>query len=294
MSSRAWAAFAAVSALWGIPYLFIKIAVDGGVSPGFLAWARVVLAAALLLLFAWRAGVLGPVRAYWRVLIIFSIVEIVVPYPLLAVGEQHVSSSLAAILIATFPLIVAVLTARFDPSQRPTGRRLAGLLIGFAGVVALVGIDVAGHGDALVGALALMGVAIGYAVGPIILSRHLTALDPRALMGATMAIASVLLTPAAMLDPPSSTPSTDALISIAVLGIFCTALAFAIMAFLIGETGPGRAVVITYINPIVAVALGVIVLSERPGPGAIAGLLLILAGAWLATARDRPAAEAAS
>ena len=283
MSARAWAIFGAVSVLWGIPYLFIKVAVDDGVPPAFLAWVRVILAAALLLAIAWRAGTLATLRGHWRWLAAFAVAEITIPFPLIAAGEQHVASSLAAIIIATAPLFVALLAIRFDASERVNGRRLVGLLIGLLGVVALVGIDVAGRGSELVGVLAVLVAAFCYAVGPMVLKRHLAELDQRASMGAALAIAAVLLTPAVALDPPSEALTGEALAALVVLGILCTAAAFVFYGMLIAEVGAGRALVITYINPIVAVALGVAILGERPGAGAIAGLLLILAGSWLST-----------
>ena len=283
MSVRAWTAFAAVSTLWGIPYLFIKVAVDDGVPPAFLAWTRVWLGAAVLLALAHRAGVLGSVHGRLRWLAIFAVVEISIPFPLIAAGEQHVSSSLAAILIASVPLIVAVLAVRFEPGERATGSRLAGLLVGFAGVVALVGLDVAGRADELLGALAILIAAVGYAVGPMVLKRHAADLDPRAAMGVSLAMAGVILTPFAAADPPAVTPPPEALAALAILGFACTAAAFVFYYALIAEVGPGRATVITYVAPVVAVALGVTVLGERPGAGAVAGLLLILAGSWLST-----------
>jgi drug/metabolite transporter (DMT)-like permease len=283
VSARAWAAFAAVSTLWGIPYLFIKIAVDDGVPPFFLAFVRVALGAVVLLTLAWRAGVLGSLRGRGRWLAMYAIVEIALPFPLIAAGEQHVPSSLAAILIAAVPLIIALLALRFDASERVDGRRLAGLLMGLAGVVALVGLDVAGRTDELLGAGAILVAAVGYSIGPMVFNRQLADLDPRAAMGAALAVAACALAPFAVLDPPAATPPAPALASLAVLGLFCTAAAFVFFAALIAEVGPGRAAVITYVAPVVAVALGVTVLGERPGAGAVAGLLLILAGSWLST-----------
>jgi drug/metabolite transporter (DMT)-like permease len=283
MSVRAWTCFAVVSTLWGIPYLFIKVAVDGGVPPAFLAWARVTLGALVLLTLAWRAGTLRTVRGRWRWLAMYTVFEIVIPFPLIPAGEQRIASSLAAILIATVPLIVALLALRFDHAERATGRRLVGLLVGLGGVVALVGIDVAGNGRELLGAAAIGVAAFGYAVGPMVLKRTLADLDPRATMGAALALASVLLTPAAVIAPPRAMPSGSALLSIGVLGLFCTAAAFVFMGILVAEVGPGRALVITYVNPVVAVTLGVTILGESVGPGAVAGLLLILAGSWLST-----------
>jgi drug/metabolite transporter (DMT)-like permease len=283
VSARAWAIFGGVSVLWGIPYLFIKIAVDDGVPPAFLAWVRVILAATLLLAASWRAGTLQTVRGQWRWLAVFAVAEITIPFPLIAAGEQHVASSLAAIIIATAPLFVALLAIRFDASERVKGRRLAGLVIGLSGVVALVGIDVAGRGDELLGALAILAAAFCYAIGPMVLKRHLAKLDQVASMGSALAIAAVLLTPAVALDPPSAPLSGEAIAALVVLGLLCTAAAFVLYGMLIAEVGAGRALVITYINPVVAVALGVAILGERPGAGAIAGLLLILAGSWLST-----------
>ena len=152
MSTRAWTSFAAVSVLWGIPYLFIKVAVEDGVPPAFLAWARVLLAALVLCALAWHRGLFASLRGRWRWVVFYAVVEISIPFPLIAAGEQHVSSSLAAILIAAVPLIIAVLAIRFDADERVRGARLIGLLMGFTGVIALVGIDVAGRSDELLGA----------------------------------------------------------------------------------------------------------------------------------------------
>jgi drug/metabolite transporter (DMT)-like permease len=289
VSRRAWIFFAIVSVLWGIPYLFISVAVDGGVPPAFLAWARVLLGALLLLPLAWRAGVLGSLRGRARWLFPYAVAEIVIPFPLIAAGERHVSSSIAAILIAAVPLIVAVLALMgFDRSERVGGLRLVGLLVGFAGVIALVGVDVAGNRDELLGAGAILLAAVGYAVGPMTLQRGLGDLDPRAIMAGALSIAAVLLTPFAGADLPNGTPSASALASIVVLGVLCTAAAFVFFAALVSEVGAGRALVITYVAPVVAVAAGVIVLGERPGVGSIAGLLLIFAGSWLATGGGLP------
>jgi drug/metabolite transporter (DMT)-like permease len=272
-----------MSVLWGIPYLFIKVAVDGGLSPAFVAWSRVVLAAAVLLVLAKRAGVLGALRGRGRWLAAYALLEISIPFPLIAAGERHVDSSVAAIIIASVPLMIAVLAIRFDKAERATGSRLAGLLVGFTGVVVLVGIDVAGESDELLGAALILIASMGYAVGPMILRRHLSEFDQRGVMAVALAIAAVFLTPFAAATPPTALPDLDATLSIIVLGLFCTAAAFVVFGRLIAEIGPGRALVITYVNPVVALALGMAVLGEHPGAGAIAGLLLILAGSWLST-----------
>jgi drug/metabolite transporter (DMT)-like permease len=283
MSRRAWLAFTAMSLIWGVPYLLIRIAVRDGVPPGTLAWTRVALAAALLLALAWRAGTLGTVRGRWRWLLAYAVAEVTIPFPLIAAGEQHVSSSLAAIVVASVPLIGALLAIRFDHSEKPTPVRALGLLLGFGGVIALVGIDVAGHGKELLGTGAILLSAVGYAIAPMVIKHRLADLDPRATIGASLLIASVLLLPLVVLDPPHRVPGVGTIAAVVVLGLLCTALAFVIFMVLIREAGTSRATVITYVNPVIAVALGVVLLSERPGAGAVAGLLLILAGSWLST-----------
>lgn len=283
MSARAWMIFAAVSTLWGVPYLLIKIAVDGGVTPGLLAWGRVALGAVVLLGLARRSGSLRGLRGRWRWLAAYAVLEVSIPFPLIATGERDISSSLAAIIIATVPIIVALLALRFDHAERASGTRLVGLFMGLLGVIVLVGIDASGNLNTLLGAGAVLIAAVGYAAGPMIYKRHLADLDPRAGMGAALAIAALVLAPVAALDLPVRTPSAGAVGAVVVLGLVCTALAFALMAVLLAEIGPSRALVITYINPVIAVVLGVTLLGEQPGAGAVAGLLLILAGSWLST-----------
>jgi len=283
MTRRAWTAFAAASVIWGVPYLFIKIAVDHGVTAPVLAWGRVTLAAVVLLALARRAGMLGGLRSRWRWLLAFAVAEIAIPFPMLAIGEERVPSSLAAIMVATVPLIGALLAMRFDHSERPTPVRALGLAIGFTGVIALVGIDVAGRRAELLGIGAIMVTATGYAIGPMLLKHRLAGLDPRATMGASLALASLILLPWAALDLPGHAPSAGGIGAVVVLGLLCTAAGFVVFAILIGEAGTSRATVITYVNPVVAVTLGVLLLGEHPGAGAVAGLLLILAGGWLST-----------
>jgi len=288
LTRRAWLAFAAASVIWGIPYLFIRIAVRDGITPPVLAWGRVTLGALVLLVLALRAGTLPTLRGRWRWLLAYALAEIAIPFPLIATGEQHVASSLAAITISTVPLIGALLALRFDHAERPTPTRALGLALGFGGVVALLGIDVAGDGQELVGCGAILIAAVGYAIGPMVIKHRLGGLDPRATMGASLALASVLLAPVAALDPPRTAPPTGAIASVIVLGLVCTAAAFVIFTVLIREAGTSRATVITYINPVVAAALGITLLGERPGAGAVAGLLLILAGSWLSTGGRLP------
>ena len=288
MSARASSLFAAVSILWGIPYLLIKISVDGGIPPVPLSWGRMVLGGAVLLALAGRSGSLHQLRGHWRALIAYSIVELAIPLPLIATGERHIASSLAAIVVATVPLLVALLALKMDRTQKVTGRRLAGLCLGLVGVALLVGVNASGKTAALLSVGAVFVAAIGYAAGPLILNRHLGDVDPRASMGTTLAIAALILTPLAVIDWPARAPTAGALSAGVALALLCSALAFVVMAKLIGAIGASRAVVITYVNPVIALILGVVFLSERPGIGSIIGLVLILAGSRASTVRSKP------
>lgn len=288
MTPRAWLLFGAVSLVWGVPYFFIKVAVDDGVPPGFVAWSRVALAATILLPVAARRGAIRGLGGRWPAVGAYAACEVAVPFLLIAVGEQHISSSLAAILIASMPLMVALLSVRYSPADKPTGPRLAGLLIGFGGVVALLGVDVAGRPGELLGATLVLVATLGYAAATIIVNRRLADLDPIGPIAVSLGLATVALLPAAVAGPPGELPSPGTLGSLAVLGVVCTALGLVLFFRLVIEAGPSRAAVITYVNPLVAVVLGVLVLDERLGVMAVAGLLAILGGSWLAT---RPASR---
>ncbi len=288
MTSRAWLLFILSSVIWGVPYLFIKIAVDAGIAPAFVAWSRIALAAALLLPLAIRRNVLRGLRERTAAIIGYTASEVAVPFILISIGEQYITSSLTAILVATMPLMVALLSLRLMPGEHLSGKRLLGLLIGFGGVVALLGFDVAGRTTELLGAALVLVATLGYAIAPIIVSRRLADLDPLGPVTASLLIATVALLPPAIATFPSQLPSVSALIAIAVLGIICTAAGLIVFFRLIAEAGPSRASVITYVNPLVAVVVGVVALGERLSLVSGVGLGLILVGSWVSTGGSHP------
>ena len=283
MTRAAWSAFGVMSVVWGGSYLLIEVAERGGVPALWVAWLRVVLAAIVLLALAARDGTLPALRGRARWVLAYGLIEISVPFPLIALGEVHVASSLTAIIIASVPLFGALLAFGFDREERPTRTRSLGLGLGFLGVVTLVGLDVAGRSGELLGAGEILVAAVGYACGPLIVKHGLAGLDPRAMMGASLAVAALVLAPFSLSRLPDQVPDAGAVASVLALGFICTALAFVVFAVLIREAGPSRATVITYVNPVVALALGVGLEGERPGAAALGGLLLILAGSYLAT-----------
>jgi len=286
VSRRGWWLFAAMSLIWGIPYLLIKVAV-GGVAPPVLVLARVTVGAALLLPLAIRRRELRPLLPYWPWLVLFALVEIVTPWLLLSEAETRLSSSLSGLLIASVPILVAVLSRLTGGSDRLTAARWTGLLIGLGGV-ALLMVDGGTHGDT--GSVAeVLLVAVCYAIGPLIVARKLSELPPLGMTTACLAFAAVLYSPLAALTWPSAMPAAKVIAALAALAVICTAVAFLGFFALIAEAGPARATVITYVNPAVAVALGVLVLGERLTPAMAAAFALILGGSVLATRTGRAA-----
>lgn len=287
MTRRGWLLFWTMCALWGVPYLLIRVA-GREVSPFVLVVARTGVAALILLPWAgWR----GDLRGLWRhrrLVLGFAVIEITLPFTLIAYGEQHLSSSLTGLLVAAVPLCVALLALRFDAGERVRGVRLVGLGVGFGGVALLLGLDVGGDRQALLAAGAVLLAAVSYAAGALLIKRAAATVPPLALPAGGLAVATLLLAVPAALTAPSSVPSMRALLALAVLAVVCTAIALVLFTALVAEVGPSRSTVITYVNPAVAVALGVALLGEPVTAATGAGFLLILAGSWLSTGGAPP------
>jgi drug/metabolite transporter (DMT)-like permease len=270
--------------IWGIPYLFIKIAV-GELTPATLVFLRSVIGASLLLPIAIGRKDLAPLLPYWKWILAYTFVEVAAPWFLLSDAERRISSSLTGLLIAAVPTIGALL-ALVTGGDRLDSRRIAGLALGFLGVAALVGLDV--HADDL-GAIGQVGlVAIGYAIGPMIIERKLGTLPALGVVAASLGITALVYAPFGLIQLPSTLPSPSVIFAVAVLGVVCTALAFVVFFALIGEVGGPRATVITYVNPAVALALGVALLHEPFTFGIAIGFVLIVLGSVLATRRAPP------
>jgi drug/metabolite transporter (DMT)-like permease len=291
VSWRSWVAFAALGIMWGVPYYLIKVAVQE-LSPWVIAWGRVSLAACILLPIAWRRGALRSLGRHKLALFAFALVEFVVPLSVIALGEQWISSSITGILIATVPLWV-ILLSRFFGVREPVGAwRLAGLALGFIGVVALLGLGTISGVLGWAGVACMLAASVGYAIGPLIIQRHLDGLDAFGPLAASLVIASVVLLIPAALAMPGQLPAAVTLASIAILGVVCTAMAMLLMFYLVSNAGASRASLITYVNPAVATLLGVWLLHEHLGLGGITAFALILLGSWLATRGARQRNEA--
>ncbi len=287
MSRRGVILFLSLGLIWGLPYLLIKVSVEY-LSPEVIIFLRVFLAAIILLPIVIKRGYLRQLKGHWKWVFIFAIVEIAFPFGALTFAEVKLSSSMTGLLIAAVPIVSAIFAWRLGIDDRITGNRILGLTIGVLGVAALVGLDVTG-GEIISAALLAITV-IGYALGPIIVSQKLSQAPALAAIAMAMVINSVIYAPLAFISRPNETVPVNVWLAVAVLGAVCTALAFMLFFSLVAEVGPARTTVITYINPAVAVILGVLVLSEPITLGLLIGFPLILIGSFLAT-RKGPAFE---
>ena len=289
MTRRSWALFAAMCLIWGVPYLLIRVAVRD-FDPGTLVFARTAIGGLILLPFALAAGGFGPVLRRWRPLLAFTVIEVVVPWLMISDAERVLSSSLTGLLVAAVPLVGVVVARVGGTDDRGGGPlRYLGLLLGLAGVVLLLGLDV---GDVRVGAVLEMGVvAIGYAVAPVIMARRLADLPSIPVVASALLLTAIGYLPYAAFHWPTSM-SGEVAWSVVGLGVICTAVAFVVFFALIAAIGPARSTVITYVNPAVAVLLGVLLLDEKFTLGIAIGFPLILVGSVLAARRAEPVSPA--
>jgi drug/metabolite transporter (DMT)-like permease len=285
--------FAAASVIWGSSFLFIRVAVEY-IPPAVVVFGRTALGAAFLVPLAARRRAFRGLRPVIVPVAVVTLLDMAAPTFLTAWGEQHVSSSIAGILTATDPLFTALLALWLIRSEVPDRRRSLGLVIGFAGVVALLGIDVRGDAAELLGAGAVILSALGYAGAALLYRRWLADAPAVAVTALMTVISSVAFLGPAAAGLPRQAPPASSIVALATLGIVNTGIAYWLFYLLIDEAGAATASVITYVMPVVALFLGVGLLGERLTAGAIAGLILIALGAWLATSRHTPAEVLAS
>jgi drug/metabolite transporter (DMT)-like permease len=285
--------FAAMAVLWGVPYFFIKIAV-AELPPVTLVAARTAIAAAVLLPVALWRGDLRQLRGRLPAVVGLMLLEVTIPFVLISAGEQRIASSLTGLLIASLPMMIALLALRLDASERVDRLQLLGLCLGLAGVAALLGLDVGRDGAQLLGAAMVLLATLMYAFGVLLVKHSFSDVSPIGPATAAVALNTLVLAPFALASAPHRVPSPQVMLALLGLGLLCTAVAFLVYFALIVEAGAGRATVITYVNPAIAVALGVAVLGERLTPVTIAGFVLVIAGSWLSTRGPRPPTETPS
>jgi drug/metabolite transporter (DMT)-like permease len=288
MSRKGWLLFIAISIFWGIPYFFIKVAVSD-LDPAIVVFARIGIAAIVLLPVAFQRKALGQFRGRWPLLIALAFVHLAIPFLLISYGEQHISSSLTSLLIASEPLLIALFAFRFDPSERVRGLRLLGLFVGLGGVVTLLGFDISGDSQKVPGAVLVLLAATGYAASALLAKQpSIVALPRLGVVTVECSIATIILLPLAIVHWPTKMPTLPVIASLLALGLVCTALALLTFFALIAEVGASRGAAFTYVNPAVSVLLGVVLLNEGLNIATLSGFLLIILGSWLSTGGTLP------
>ena len=280
VSARGWLLFSAMSVIWGIPYLLIKISLEG-LSVPVLVFARTAVGALVLMPLALSRANARIIIRHWKPLAGFAFFEIIAAWLLLSDAEHHLTSSTTGLLIAASPIIAAVLDRLTGGTHRLGVPQMIGLAVGLAGVAALAGPGITGGGAWPVTEVLLVSTC--YAIAPLIAARHLTEVPALPMTATCLGFAALVYAAPAAVHWPTEMPSTRVLVSTALLAVVCTALAFIVFFALIREVGATRALVFTYVNPAVALAAGVLVLSEPLTPWNVAGLALILVGSALAT-----------
>lgn len=287
VSRRDAALLLLLSAIWGSSFLFIKLGVDE-LEPSVVVLGRLVVGVLVLIpLLALRGG-LSPLRGYLGPLLLLGLLNNAVPFWLLGFAETRIDTGLTAIIQAAAPILTVLLAARIDPSQRATGIRLVGIVVGFVGVALLVGVQ---EGGQVLAALAVVGTALCYAISVLYAGRTVRDLPPLHVSIGQLGCAAVLIAPLALLQLPESAPPASAIAAVAALGAFGSGLAYLLYFAIIASAGASRAILVTYLVPGFAVVYGGLFLGESVSATALTGLGLVLGGTAIATGlvhlRDR-------
>lgn len=293
MTKKAWGLFLLIGFIWGIPYFFTKIAVESGAPVPLIVFTRVLIASLILLPIAHYRGVLIPALKHWKVIALFGIGEMAIPWFLIATGQKTLPSSTAALLVATVPLWAAIFAFFYGDKTVWHGRRVVGLIAGFFGVFFLVGFEGVGVGASLseqiVAVVMLLIAAFFYAGSVTMINQRIPHVSALAINAIALSVATLAYLPALFFVLPTAIPPADAIASVFILGAVCTALAFVIFFKVLAEIGPARASLTVYINTLIAVVLGTIILREPVTASMTIGVVLVLLGSFLASRRPSPA-----
>ena len=287
MSTRSWLALLFLGSLWGASYMFIKISLED-LSPAMIVFLRTGLAALVLVPLAVHRKALGGLSGALGMIAVLALVQVAAPFLLISAGEQAISSSLTGILVSSTPLFTAVLAIWVDQAERSTGPRALGLVAGFGGVALLIGVDLGGSSNALLGGIAVALAGLGYAIGSFIVKRSSVSLAPVGIAAATMVASTLFVAPLGLIGAPDAMPGLDTVGAMLALGLVGTGLAFAIFYTLTATVGPARVALVTYIAPVFAVFYGSLLLGEQISLGTVAGLALIVGGSWVAAGQPFP------
>jgi drug/metabolite transporter (DMT)-like permease len=275
--------FAAMAFIWGVPYFMIRVAVKQ-IDPSVVVFGRTSLSAVVLLVLAGRAGAIRPALRRWRPVVIFAVIEMAIPWILLATAEKQLASGLTALIISTVPIVGTI--AAFALGDRHALRlvRIVGIALGLGGVALLVSRDLgSNHAPSWWSVVEVLIVVVCYATAPFIADRRLTDVPSLGVIAVSLSLVTLVYAPFAATALPTTVPSINAILAVLGLALVCTGLAFVVFFRLIDEVGPARAGLITFANPVVAIALGAVFLDELVSVATVIGFVLVIAGCWLAT-----------
>ena len=290
MARRSWIMFGFLAAFWGASYLFIKVALEDGLGPMVIVFLRCLLAAAVLLPVAAHLGALKGMRSRLGRVLVLSLLQVALPFTLITVGEQELSSSLTGILVAAAPIFTFLLAYALEGEERASALSLIGVALGIGGVAVLLGVDAPGGLGALAGGLMVVLAGLCYAVAAWFLKRRLPGVQPVGTVAGTTAATAVMTLPLAALDLPARAPGLDAVASLIALGVLGTGLAFVLFHALVAAEGPRSTSLVAYVAPAFSVVYGVTLLDESFTLATAAGLVLIVGGSWLAAEGRLPRA----
>lgn len=282
MTRRGWGLFALVGALWGVPYLFMKVAVEELSTP-LIVFARVLIGALVLIPLAFYKKTLTPALKYWRYILLYAVLEMVIPWSLITSSQRDLSSGVVALLVATVP-IWATFFAHYSGDTTAAHRtRIFGIAIGLLGIALIVGIESLNDVANIISLFSVLVAAFSYAWAVNMITSKAPDASGVAINGIAMAISTAIFAPFALTNLPKSTPSSDAILATIGLGVLCTAIAFWIFFKVLDEIGPARASLVVYPNTAIAVVLGIILLDEKLTLAIAIGLPLVLVGSYYAS-----------
>lgn len=288
MTRRGWILFALMAVIWGVPYFFIRVAVKE-LAPPVVVFGRTAIAAVALYVLARRADAIRPALRHWKPVLAFAIIEMAIPWILLTHAEEHLASGLAALIIASVPVVGAIVAFVLGERSALSPVRIVGIVLGLSGVGLLVGRDLSGDSAPPWWSVAeVLIVVLCYATAPFIAARKLPDVPSLGVISVSLTVVAVIYAPIAAVSLPDHAPRMNAVWSVLGLAVICTGLAFVIFFRLIAEIGPARAGLITFANPVVAIALGALFLDEQITLAIVIGFLLVIAGCWFATRAGAP------
>lgn len=287
MSRRGWTLFLLVGLLWGIPYLFVKVAV-AELSTPMIVFSRLVIGAALLIPLALRNGALRAALPYWRYLLFYAILEMVIPWSLITNSQRNLSSGVVALLVATVPIWATFLAHQTGDSTAAHRTRIFGITIGLVGIFLIVGIESISDFSNISALIQVLIASFSYAWAVNMITRKAVGVSGLAINGIAMCISALIFAPVAFISRPETLPSIEVSLSTLGLGVLCSGFAFWAFFLLLAEIGPARASLVVYPNTAVAVLLGIVILGEPITLAIMIGLPLVLVGSYFASRNPEP------